>query len=292
MRIEPGSVDSHPYDFEAIEAAVRETERGRWFLAEYERRNRSAEIKSVLQAIERFETSIKPACAKAPSIELQPKLAEAIRETKLEIEGLQTKSQANILLRGSSSFAQLTLQASCVATELMQLGHIAQLTAESHREDPAGMAGAMTHVSQRLLDIVGLQNQLTAAVDKVASLLAHLEKESTSGQASTDFAARLETLLADSPRLKDPLSEDNIRYFGKDEELFDPELPGKTEPISLSPPVHGELSWPALGSNAAEPAATISEEKARIVVVRTPCTVARPIPLADGFVDLSQTTAA
>jgi hypothetical protein len=174
----------------------------------------------------------------------------------------------------------------------MQLSHVAQVTAETHREDPAGMAGAMTHVSQRLLDIVALQNQLTAAVDKVTSLLAHLDHETTSGQASTDFATRLEKLLADSPRVKKPLSEENIKYFGKDEELFDPELPAKAEPINLVSPVHGELSCPALCSNASAPAGMISDEKARIVVVRTPCTVARPIPLADGLLDLSQTTAA
>jgi hypothetical protein len=291
MRIEPGRIDSHPYDFEAIEAAVRETERGRWFLAEYERRNRSAEIKSVLQAIERFEAVAKPPHAKLPAIELQPKLAEAIRETKMEIEALQTKSQACVLLRGSSTFAQLTVQASCVAAELMQLGNVAQLTAESHREDPAGMAGAMTHMSQRLLDIVALQNQLTAAVGKVVSLLAHLDRETTSGQASIDFASRLEKLLTDSPRLKDPLSEDNIKYFGKDEELFVPEPPGKTEPITVSPPVNAELSCPAL-PNIAAPAGMISEEKARIVVVRTPCAAAKPIPLAESLFDASQTTAA
>ncbi len=42
-------------DFEHIEAAVRETERGRWFLDEYERRARTAEGARVAKAIERLE---------------------------------------------------------------------------------------------------------------------------------------------------------------------------------------------------------------------------------------------
>lgn len=42
-------------DFAAIEAAVLETPRGRWFLAEFARRNRTAETDVLLQAIQRLE---------------------------------------------------------------------------------------------------------------------------------------------------------------------------------------------------------------------------------------------
>ena len=42
-------------DYEAIETALRETERGRWFLAEHARRNRAAETRLLLQAIEKLE---------------------------------------------------------------------------------------------------------------------------------------------------------------------------------------------------------------------------------------------
>ena len=42
-------------DFEHIEAAVRETERGRWFLDEYARRVRLAEASRVSIAVERLE---------------------------------------------------------------------------------------------------------------------------------------------------------------------------------------------------------------------------------------------
>ncbi|WP_216074257.1 hypothetical protein, partial [Acinetobacter baumannii] len=42
-------------DYEAIEAAVMETTRGRWFLAEYARRHRAADTQEVLGAIGRLE---------------------------------------------------------------------------------------------------------------------------------------------------------------------------------------------------------------------------------------------
>lgn len=47
-----------PSDFDAIEAAVMETARGRWFLAEYARRNRSADTLQLLQVLERIEKSL------------------------------------------------------------------------------------------------------------------------------------------------------------------------------------------------------------------------------------------
>ncbi len=45
-------------DYDTIEAAVMETERGRWFLAEYARRNRHSDTERVLAAIERLEGSV------------------------------------------------------------------------------------------------------------------------------------------------------------------------------------------------------------------------------------------
>jgi chemotaxis regulatin CheY-phosphate phosphatase CheZ len=45
-------------DYEAIEGAVMETARGRWFLAEYARRNRHADTTMLLKAIERIEAAV------------------------------------------------------------------------------------------------------------------------------------------------------------------------------------------------------------------------------------------
>jgi hypothetical protein len=47
-------------DYDAIEAAVMETARGRWFLAEFARRNRNADTAAVLGAIERLERAVAP----------------------------------------------------------------------------------------------------------------------------------------------------------------------------------------------------------------------------------------
>lgn len=45
-------------DYEAIEAAVLESPRGRWFLGEFARRNRAADTLMLLEAIRKLERSV------------------------------------------------------------------------------------------------------------------------------------------------------------------------------------------------------------------------------------------
>jgi hypothetical protein len=47
-----------PGDFDAIEAAISETARGRWFLAEFAKRGRSTETLRVLEAVKLLEASL------------------------------------------------------------------------------------------------------------------------------------------------------------------------------------------------------------------------------------------
>ena len=74
----PAGIDHS--DYAAIEKAVMETARGRWFLLEYARRQRAAETQNVMDAIGRLETMISgfrapvpaiPESAPAPSVPVQ-----------------------------------------------------------------------------------------------------------------------------------------------------------------------------------------------------------------------------
>jgi chemotaxis regulatin CheY-phosphate phosphatase CheZ len=88
------------HDYEAIEGAVMETSRGRWFLAEYARRNRLADTTMVLDAIARLERHVAGERT-AQDIERVRyelvEMAEAISRTKSEIavlkpaEGIQSR---------------------------------------------------------------------------------------------------------------------------------------------------------------------------------------------------------
>jgi hypothetical protein len=79
-------------DYEAIEGAVMETARGRWFLAEYARRNRSADTTMLLKALDRIEAAMRGESSVAPVEQIRFDLVEmskAIARTKTEIAAMK-----------------------------------------------------------------------------------------------------------------------------------------------------------------------------------------------------------
>jgi hypothetical protein len=79
------SVQSEGYrneSFESLEAAVLETQRGRWFLEEYARRQRSAETLAILEILKKLENSItNPSFLPAPK---GPEPAPALKTEQLK----------------------------------------------------------------------------------------------------------------------------------------------------------------------------------------------------------------
>jgi chemotaxis protein CheZ len=58
MPLPPANQAISETDYDAIEAAVKETARGRWFLEEFAQRNRHADTRLVLDAIQRLQRSV------------------------------------------------------------------------------------------------------------------------------------------------------------------------------------------------------------------------------------------
>jgi hypothetical protein len=63
-------------DYEAIEGAVLESPRGRWFLAEFARRNRAADTLILLEAIRKLERGV----AESPGHQLSADLAAELQD--------------------------------------------------------------------------------------------------------------------------------------------------------------------------------------------------------------------
>jgi chemotaxis protein CheZ len=79
-------------DYEAIEGAVMETARGRWFLAEYARRNRHADTTMLLKALDRIEGAMRGKPSVEPIDRIRFDLVEmskAIARTKAEIASIK-----------------------------------------------------------------------------------------------------------------------------------------------------------------------------------------------------------
>jgi hypothetical protein len=80
-------------DYEAIHTAVMETERGRWFLIEYARRNRNADTALILAAIDRIEAlwrERRPAASPAERMRFDlVEMAKAIAQTRAEVAAIR-----------------------------------------------------------------------------------------------------------------------------------------------------------------------------------------------------------
>jgi hypothetical protein len=287
MSIQDGTPQPPDFDFDAIQAAVRETERGRWFLSEYDRRNRSADTQALLEAIGKLNKLVRSHPLEPTDRLSRPGAIEAIRNAKAEIEAAQIcPPPGTALFCQGNPFGTLKVEARSLAVEVSQLCEVMQQTLDQQQDDPESLVGAMTHVSQRLSDISTLQGHFAARIARAADLLVYLDQEiEGDGDRPTDIAARLEKLLEDVPRATSLLSEDNLKFFCKDEELFAAKAEKPFEPSPITP-VHAPAA-PAGLPIFSERGQTSTEAgaKARIVIVRTPSSAAQPIPLADSSLD-------
>ena len=83
-------------DYEAIEEALLQSSRGRWFLSEYNQRNRTADTSMLLDAITKLETAVLMPQKPAENTHIRTNLiemAEAISQTHSEIAALRSANQ-------------------------------------------------------------------------------------------------------------------------------------------------------------------------------------------------------
>jgi hypothetical protein len=92
-------------DYDAIFTALMQTERGRWFLQEYARQNRSADTKLLLSAIERIESVVCAERNRQAQHNFRTDLMEmaaAITQTRAEVAGT-TEAAAPPIVSGQST---------------------------------------------------------------------------------------------------------------------------------------------------------------------------------------------
>ena len=81
-------------DYDAIQAAVMETSRGRWFLAEYARRNRNSDTNVLLDAIKKLERVIEQPAADLQHEQVRfdlMEMASEIAQTRMDIAAIAPK---------------------------------------------------------------------------------------------------------------------------------------------------------------------------------------------------------
>ncbi|MDV2985866.1 UNVERIFIED_CONTAM: hypothetical protein Q9R58_16260 [Methylobacteriaceae bacterium AG10] len=171
-------LDASQYD--AIEDAVRETERGRWFLTEYARRNRNADTEVLLDAIRRIEnvvTTDRPDDVGRFRGDLM-EMADAIARTRAEVAALSAPEQGESRLTVASEALDAIVRATERATsDILSAAEEVQEAAWTLRETGADSAlcDALDRHATQIYTACSFQDLTAQRTSRVVHTLRYLE---------------------------------------------------------------------------------------------------------------------
>jgi hypothetical protein len=170
-------------DYDAIERAIRETSRGRWFLHCYLERNRSAETRMLLDAIARLEGAMRESGhaieAIAPA-EAVTRVAEAIGEARSDIAHMVTSNGPTVPLPlPRFSFGSIPRSAAASAQAIRDAAESVEAAARALRDAGVfhGIARQLTEKSDEILRACNVQDNAICQMDRLADAISEIEAE-------------------------------------------------------------------------------------------------------------------
>jgi hypothetical protein len=189
-------------DYEAIEAAVMETARGRWFMSEFARRNRQADTLQLLGALQRIErvvgTGLAEPAATPPAAE--PEIGEAaalIADLRIDLERISGRAEE----RASGLAARIE----AAAGSIVQATESIQEVAWHLREAGAG-DDLCDRLDQRAAEIstaTGIVDGTVQQIDKIADTIAMLDSSLRAVAGLAPLASTVEPFVAPMPKPRD-----------------------------------------------------------------------------------------
>jgi hypothetical protein len=176
-------------DYDAIAAAVMETGRGRWFLAEYARRNRQADTEMVLSAIARLDR-----LCTIPAMESGPALSETAR-TIAELRGDLDRTGV------SGPTARLSARIHETASGILEAAEAIQEIAWTLRES-GSEPDLCDRLDRRATEIYGATTVIETGanqIEKVADTIAMLDANLRAAAGDTDFASADQAQSSSAP---------------------------------------------------------------------------------------------
>jgi chemotaxis regulatin CheY-phosphate phosphatase CheZ len=169
--------------YAALEALLHASPRGRWFLAEYARRNRTAETEMLLEAIARIERAVlKPASRQAVPSNFFAELvdmSEAIARTRREIAQIRPPHQFDKQLNSATEELNHIVEATEKATsDILEAAEEIQEVAWTLREKSIDIE-LCDKVDQRATDIYtacSFQDITGQRTEKVVKALRFIEQ--------------------------------------------------------------------------------------------------------------------
>ncbi|PRH86635.1 hypothetical protein C5L14_15025 [Labrys okinawensis] len=242
-------------DYGAIEAAVMETARGRWFLAEYARRNRNADTEAVLAAIRRLERLVHSAGALDARDEVtrgMADIAQAIAAAQSVPASVAIAANATSApVETSSALADHRTDAEAQVFGQIEAAKIDEVELAFETGPEAAADAPRPAIAETVQDTPGLESTTPVEADALAPVASSpVEPEQRGAEAETDSADRawegLERAATEiaalglPPELKSPDGMEIIRSEGADEQAA-PEIAataierGPAEPEELFP---------------------------------------------------------
>ena len=225
------TIDTRDYDL--IESAVMETERGRWFLHEYARRNRSADTQVLLGAIEKLEKVVtgERVAQDVDRLRLDLKeMATTIARTKTEISAIHAVEQEHShLFVASEALDAITRQTEQATSDILAAAEHVQEAAWTLREEGANPA-LCDDLDRRATEIYtacSFQDLTAQRIAKVIHTLRYLEGRidgmiaiwEGGEPAAGDTADPIVAEFVEDPPFE-PLSQSDIDSVIVDEDIF------------------------------------------------------------------------
>ncbi|GAB4238252.1 MAG: hypothetical protein Kow0032_24520 [Methyloligellaceae bacterium] len=169
-----------PGDYEAIESALLDSARGRWFLSEYSRRNRTADTQMLLEAITKLEAAIiQPAGTGGERIRRDLiEMSEAIARTRREIAAITSQADDSRLITATEELDAIVEATEKATSDILEAAEDVQETAWLLREN-GGDEAICDRLDQRATDIYtacSFQDITGQRTSKVVQILHYLEK--------------------------------------------------------------------------------------------------------------------
>lgn len=188
-------------EYDAIEAAVMETARGRWFLAEFARRNRTADTNLLLDAMARLEQAVTTERSAQDLDRLRfdlMEMAKAISLTKTEIAAIRPLDhQQSHLVAASETLDAITRTTERATSGILEAAEHVQEAAWTLREHGADSA-LCDELDRRATEIYtacSFQDLTAQQMGKIVQTLRYLEARIDAmidiwGNATADVAAQ------------------------------------------------------------------------------------------------------
>lgn len=156
-------------DYEAIEAAVMETARGRWFMAEYAKRNRQADTRQLLTAIGRIERVVGLGVQETSREDNLLDAAALIHDLRADLERISGRSAD----RASGLAAQIESATGAVTAANESIQEVAWTLREAGAEDQ--LCDTLDRRTTEIAAAMTMIDGIAQRVDKIADTIAMLD---------------------------------------------------------------------------------------------------------------------